>query len=79
MVEHGWPLEVVRRAQETARRLIVEDVPWLVYELPALPFDRRATSSLVFESENAIRRVRNYPPEWRELSDTDLWELSWSS
>lgn len=50
--------------------------PWLVYEL-ASSFDRWATPSLVFESEGAVRRVRNYPLDWRQLSDGELFSPSW--
>jgi hypothetical protein len=53
-------------------------MPWLVYELPALPFDRRSTPSLVFESDSSVRRVRNYPADWRTLGDDDLFALSWT-
>ena len=35
------------------------------------------TPSLIFESEIGFRRVRAYPTEWRSLSDTELFELSW--
>ena len=52
------------------------DVLWLVYELPPLPVDRRNSPSLIFESDTAIRRVRNYPLEWRALSDAELFTLS---
>ena len=68
----------LQEAQRTARRLVVESMPWLVYELPALPFDRRSTPSLVFESDGSVRRVRNYPADWRTLSDDDLFALSWT-
>lgn len=68
----------VGEAQRTARRLVVDGVPWLVYEL-AHVFDRRHAPSLVFESDHAVRRVRSYPAEWRDLSDAELWALSWRS
>ena len=32
---------------------------------------------LIFASENAIRRVWNYPPSWRSLSAVELEMLSW--
>jgi hypothetical protein len=57
---------------------VVDHVPWWVYELPASPLDRRSTPSLVFESEGAMRRVRDYPLDWRSLSDEELVALSWS-
>ena len=60
----------------TARQIVVEDVVWLVYELVPFPFDRRSTPSLIFENEQIMRRVRNYPPEWRTLTDIDLFALS---
>jgi hypothetical protein len=49
-----------------------------VYELPPLTYDRRSTTSLVFESDNFIRRVRDFPADWRKLSDDELLALSWS-
>lgn len=48
---------------------------WLVYEL-LMPYDRRGPT-LVFESENIVRRVRSYPPNWRDLPDLELFALSW--
>jgi hypothetical protein len=70
---------LLRAAQESARRIVVDGMPWLVYELPALPFDRRNTPSLVFESDNSVRRVRDFPEGWRSLSDDELAKLSWNS
>ena len=62
-----------------ARREILHDgVAWFVYELPPDSYDRRATGSLVFESEFTIRRVRNYPRHWRTLSDAALMSVSWN-
>lgn len=78
MADSPHPFSVHRVALRTARALMVEDVLWLVYELPPLPFDRRTTNSLIFESDFAIRRVRNFPVEWRLLSDEQLFALSWS-
>ena len=51
---------------------------WLVYELPPAPFDRRSTPSLVFETEDTVRRIRAYPDDWRTLTDDDLFALSWT-
>ena len=69
--------QVLRDARRSARELVIDDVPWIVYELPPDVFDRRKSPSLVFESQEAIRRVRNYPQEWRDLSDEDLFAVSW--
>jgi hypothetical protein len=69
--------EWLRSARRTARQIFVDGVPWLVYELPPAPFDRRSTPSLVFEAENTVRRVRTFPDDWRTLTDEALEELSW--
>lgn len=34
--------------------------------------------SLIFVSDEGFRRVRDYPPTWRELDPAALWALSWS-
>jgi len=73
------PLETLREAQRTGRNIFVEGVPWLVYELPPMVFDRRNSPSLVFETDGTVRRVRDYPLNWRELSDEELFALSWSA
>ena len=78
MRESKPPFVVLREAQRTAREVIVDDVVWLVYELPPMLFDRRRAPSLVFESDGAVRRVRHYPENWRALSDAALFALSWS-
>jgi hypothetical protein len=40
-------------------------------------YDRRA-NHLIFESATAMRRVRNFPPNWFELPDAELYALSCS-
>ena len=50
---------------------------WLVSERPYSEYDRRTGSSLIFASELAVRRVRDYPDDWFALSDADLAALSW--
>jgi hypothetical protein len=49
---------------------------WEVYEFPAngAPGDR---PSLVFESRDVVRRVRDFPADWPWLSDEELYALSW--
>lgn len=49
-----------------------------MYELREGELDRRSGTSLVFESENTMRRVRDYPSNWRTLSDEALAALSWA-
>jgi hypothetical protein len=34
--------------------------------------------SLIFVSDEGFRRVRSYPPSWRELDSAALWALSWT-
>ena len=71
--------EQMRKAQRTARQFIVDATRWLVYELPPHQFDRRTTPSLVFESDYVVRRIRDYPADWRDLGDDELFALSWSA
>ena len=78
MPDDSPSFEGLRQAQRTARQLRAEGTVWLVYELRTIPFDRRSSSSLIFESDSAIRRVRSYPENWRALSDEALFALSWA-
>ena len=71
------PSSRLRELQRTARRIATESALWLVYEL-ASAYDRRQSPCLIFESDMTVRRVRDYPANWRELSDDDLLSLSWS-
>jgi hypothetical protein len=50
---------------------------WHVREQPFSDYDRRRGSSLIFSSELAVRRVRDYPSDWFTLSEVDLAALSW--
>jgi hypothetical protein len=49
---------------------------WTVRELPPPVYDRRRGPSLVFSADDVWRRVRNYPDDWTELSDAELYEIS---
>jgi hypothetical protein len=51
---------------------------WQVCEV-AYALDRRSGRSLVFECETAVRRVRNYPPDWHALPEHELARLLESS
>jgi hypothetical protein len=55
----------------------VDGTRWRVREMPFSLYDRRRGRSLIFWSDGAVRRVRDYPPNWHELSDEDLARLSW--
>jgi hypothetical protein len=50
---------------------------WRVFEQPFSEYDRRTGSSLIFASELAVRRVRDYPSDWFTLSEAALERLSW--
>jgi hypothetical protein len=50
---------------------------WIVSEQPFSQYDRRSGYSLIFASELAVRRVRDYPDDWATLSDHALDALSW--
>ena len=79
MTDTPRPFELLRKAQRIGRSIVVQGVPWLVYELPPMVFDRRNSPSLVFETDGTVRRVRNYPQNWRDLSDDELYALSWGA
>jgi len=52
-------------------------VSWRVFELPAGSAGHSSWSaSLIFESDTAVRRARNFPPRWSALSALDLERIS---
>ena len=54
-----------------------EGSQWRVFEQVFADYDRRSGLSLIFSSDTAVRRVRDYPANWFELSDDELLTLSW--
>ena len=64
-------LEEIARAD--ARVVPGDDDEWSVYEF-CHPTD--LCTSLIFDSVKIVRRVRTFPPNWRDLSDGELFELS---
>lgn len=50
---------------------------WRVYEQAFSAYDRRRGISLIFSSDAAVRRVREFPEDWGGLSDAELATLSW--
>jgi hypothetical protein len=62
-------------------RVFVDDEGnrWRVSEQPFSEYDRRRGLSLIFSSESAVRRVRDYPRDWAALPDAELVRLSWQS
>jgi hypothetical protein len=71
--------EVESSADRARVRRFTDDLgqTWFVSERPFSEYDRRTGSSLIFSSELAVRRVRDYPSDWFTLSDSDLAALSW--
>ena len=70
----------VSSSDESSRvRSFTDDLgqDWLVSEQPFSEYDRRRGFSLIFASELAVRRVRDYPSDWFTLSDSELAALSW--
>ena len=59
--------------------ITIDHEVWRIYELAPGVLDRRGSNTLIFESDGVMRRVRNYPPNWRELSDAELVRLSWTA
>lgn len=59
------------------RCIAIAGVVWQVHE-DARTGPPSYGPSLIFETELIGRRVRHYPPDWRELTDDQLYALSWS-
>ena len=59
--------------------LDVEGTQWNVYEQAFGDYDRRNGTSLIFASDAAVRRVRDFPPDWMQLTDDELLAVSWNS
>lgn len=49
---------------------------WIVTEMRLPIHDHSGRASLVFSTDDAVRRVRTFPREWFELLDDDLLALS---
>ncbi|MBW8838778.1 MAG: hypothetical protein JF602_02825 [Gemmatimonadetes bacterium] len=60
-----------------ARSINVQGSVWWVYEdvRTEAPFHGPA---LLFKGDHVARRIREYPARWRDLSDEELYALSWS-
>jgi len=56
-----------------------EGTRWRVYEQAFGDYDRRSGMSLIFASESAVRRVRDFPSDWMLLTDDELLALSWKN
>lgn len=68
----------IQNTQPETRRRFFADAdsnPWEVREAKNPDYDRRGGYSLIFESPGLVRRVRNYPADWFDLSVADLRDL----
>lgn len=77
---HDSP-DSVTSTDSPAERFFVdgEGTRWRVFEQVNTVFDRRRSRSLIFASESAVRRVREFPENWITLSDDELLALSWKA
>ena len=66
----------LRRAAIVAARVVGDHADlWTVYELPPANYERRRTATLIFESEFSMHRFRDYPTDWRSLSEGTLLRM----
>jgi len=64
-------------ASGMSRRLLDTDGRvWVVSALGPPVDDESEGASLVFSTDDAVRRVRSFPQKWIQLSDFDLLALS---
>ena len=74
----GGPPTQADSAALRVRVYVDEDgTRWQVSERHFADYDRRRGLSLIFASDSAVRRVREYPANWFTLSDEELHQLSW--
>ena len=70
----NWP--IVDCLTLVSRRFAVAGGAWVVCEDPdASP--PKFGPALVFYGPGTARRVREYPANWMELSDDELYAVSW--
>lgn len=56
-----------------------EGIAWRVFVQVRIYDTGRQGRSLIFASETVVRRVRNFPDDWRERANAELERLSWSA
>ena len=62
---------------QRSRVIVVDGGRWTVAEHPGC-FGGVHEPSLLFSSEGFMRRVKNYPAHWYELSPRELLQISWN-
>ena len=75
--ESGPPTQADSAALRVRVYVDEDGTRWQVSERPFADYDRRRGLSLIFASDSAVRRVREYPANWFTLSDEELHQLSW--
>ena len=70
------PPRTVSEPSRHVRSVQVDGVQWTVHEILAPAFDSRGEPHLLFESDQILRRLREYPRNWHLLSDVDLFALT---
>ena len=76
--DEGELLEPRPRDRVPRPHRLVRDEEGHLWRIRELTF-ADAPPSLVFESEGVFRRVRHYPTNWEELTDVQLYALSWKT
>jgi hypothetical protein len=78
-IESGTPSHSTSAAAQVRAFVDRDGTRWQVTERPFADYDRRRGLSLIFASDAAVRRVREYPANWATLSDDELLALSWKA
>ena len=67
-----------RSFQRETRTRVVEGggQRWNVREEPWPGADKTQGSCLVFDAGAVVRRISNFPPDWHDWADADLYRLS---
>jgi hypothetical protein len=75
----SWPPQAVAWIADCPGVRFVDSkaIWWCVSEQPCSEMDPQKMQCLVFMSEAVIRRVLNFPPDWRSLAPDQLEALSW--
>lgn len=68
-------LKADTRLETRTRALVADGLHWQVREERWPTTDRRTGTCLIFDAETVVRRVRNFPPDWFDWSDADLYSL----
>ena len=77
--QYGRPMTNNETGAANALVVRIDHEDWRIYELPPPAYDRRASNTLVFESDGVIRRIQRFPADWRELPIEALVALSWTA